>query len=98
MNKAEKTRSGLIFPLDSSSDEISHIKRCLQNAGFSDADAVWLVEAFQHPDCFGDPNGNAVFNDDFTDLFKHVLPGIVEKSGEPDQTEEDRQIRSGTAF
>ena len=99
MNKAEKALPGLIFPLlDDSSEEISHVKQCLQDAGFSNADAEWLVEAFQDPDCFGDPNGDAVFNDDFTDLFKHVLPGIVEKSGEPDQTEEDRQVRLALLF
>ena len=98
MNKAENARSGLIFPLDSSSEEISHIKRCLQNAGFSDADAVWLVEAFQHLDCFGDPNGDAVFNDDFTDLFEYILPGIVKKLGSPDQTEADRQTRLALLF
>ena len=98
MNKAEKALPGPIFPLDDSSEEISDIKQCLQDAGFSNADAEWLVEAFQHPDCFGDPNGAAVFNDHFTELFKHVLPGIVEKSGEPDQTEEDRQIRLGLLF
>ena len=98
MNKAENTRSGLIFPKDNSSEEISHIKRCLQNAGFSDADATWLLEVFRHPDCFGEPDGDSVFTDHFTNLFESILPGIVERLEEPNQTEEDRQSRQALLF
>ena len=98
MNKAEKTRSGLIFPLDNSSEEISHVKRCLQKAGFSDADATWLLEVFRHPDCFGEPDGDSVFTDHFTNLFESILPGIVERLEEPNQTEEDRQSRQALLF
>ena len=98
MNKAEKAPPGLIFPLlDDSSEEISHVKQCLQDAGFS-ADAEWLVEAFQHPDCFGDPNDAAVFRDDFTNWFGRSLSGTVERLEEPNQTEEDRQIRLALLF
>ena len=57
-----------------------------------------MVEVLKHPDCFGDPNGDSPFNDDFTDLFEHILPGIVEKLGEPDDTEEDRQTRLSLLF
>ncbi len=94
MSEAKDGRSGLVFPLrDSSSEEISLIVQCLQDAGFSRDDQAWLVRVFERPDCFGDPNGDAVFKDAFTASFEHVLPGVVEKLGEPDQTEEDRQIR-----
>ena len=98
MNKAENTLSGLVSPIDNSSEEISHIKRCLQNAGFSDADATWLLEVFRHPDCFGEPDGDSVFTDHFTNLFESILPGIVERLEEPNQTEEDRQSRQALLF
>ena len=97
MSKAKKY-SSLIFPSDDASLEEEAIKQDLQNAGFSNTDQEWLVRFFKRPDTFGNPSGTAVFRDDFTDNFEYVLPGIVEKLGEPVQTEKDRQTRLALLF
>lgn len=95
MSVAEDGRSGLVFPDDS---EIHPIKQCLQDAGFSSADQTWLIRVFERPDCFGDRSGVAVFKDEFANYFEHVLPGVIEKLREPDQTEKDRQLRLALLF
>ena len=96
MSEAEDGRSGLVFPLDDS--EVSSVKQCLQDAGFSRDDQEWLVQVFERPDCFGDRSGDAVFKDGFENYFERVLPGVVEKLGEADQTEKDRQTRLSLLF
>lgn len=96
MSEAEDGRSGLVFPFDDS--EVSPVKQCLQDAGFSSADQTWLIRVFERPDCFGDHSGDAVFRDKFANYFEHVLPGVIEKLGEPDQTEKDRQLRLALLF
>ena len=96
MSEAEDGRSGLVFPSDDS--EVFHIKQCLQDAGFSSDDQAWLIRIFKRPDCFGDCSGEAVFKDAFAKYFEHVLPGVIEKLGEPDQTEKDRQLRLALLF
>ena len=99
MSEAKDGRSGLVFPLrDSSSEEIFLIVQCLQDAGFSRDDRAWLVRVFERPDCFGDPNGDAVLKEAFAASFEHVLPGVVDELGEPEQTEEDRQNRLALLF
>ena len=95
MGEGENGRSGLVFPDDS---EVSHIKQCLQDAGFPSADQTWLIRIFERPDCFGDPSSDAVFQDEFANHFERVLPGVVENLGEPDQTERDRQLRLALLF
>lgn len=95
MSEAEDGRSGLVFPLDDS--EVSHIKQCLEDAGFSRDDQEWLIRVFERPDCFGDRSGDAVFKYEFN-YFERVLPGVVDKLGEPDQTEKDRQTRLSLLF
>ena len=95
MSEAEDGRSGLVFPDDS---EISYIKQCLEDAGFSRDDEEWLIRVFERPDCFGDRSGDAVFKDEFANHFERVLPGVVENLGEPDQTEKDRQLRLALLF
>ena len=81
MSEAEDGRSGLVFPSDDS--ETIHIKQCLQDAGFSHDDQLWLVRVFELPDCFGDPDGDSVFKETFTEHFEYVLPGIVEALKDP---------------
>lgn len=95
MSEAEDGRSDLIFPDDS---EIHPIKQCLQDAGFSSADQTWLIRVFERPDCFGDRSGDAVFQDEFADFFERDLTRVVEKLGESDQTEKDRQLRLSLLF
>ncbi len=95
MSEAEDGRSGLVFPDDS---EVSSVKQCLQDAGFSRDDQEWLIRVFERPDCFGDTSGDAVFKDEFASYFERDLPDIVEKLGEPDQTEKDRQLRLALLF
>ncbi|MXX13477.1 MAG: hypothetical protein F4Z86_08530 [Gemmatimonadetes bacterium] len=95
MSEAEDGRSGLVSPDDS---EIHPIKQCLQDAGFSRDDQEWLIRVFERPDCFGDRSGDAVFKDGFASSFERVLPGVVDKLGEPDQTEKDRQLRLALLF
>ena len=92
MRKAEKNPLGFVFPLDDSSEEeISVIKQHLQNAGFPETDTAWLVEVFKRPDCFGDPNGDSVFREGFTDDFEQLFPSIAEKLTEAFQVEKNRQ-------
>ena len=63
MHKAEKSLSELVFPSNDSEEEISTVKQCLAEAGFSNTDQDWLVRVFKRPDCFGDPTGASVFRD-----------------------------------
>lgn len=85
--------SKLVFPQDHDTDETSALKRILRGAGFSVTDSEWLIRIFRRPDCFGDTTGQSVFSDEFSDHFEYVLPGIVEKLGIPDKTENGRQTR-----
>lgn len=64
MNKA---KIKLVFPSDDSSEKITVVKQCLQNAGFSETDMDWLVDVFKRTDCFGDPTGASVFRDKHDD-------------------------------
>ena len=99
MSEAEDGRSGRVFfPLDDSEADVFFARKCLQDAGFSRADQAWLIRIFERPDCFGDPGGDAVFKDEFADFFEHVLPGVIEKLGESDKTEKDRQLRLALLF
>ena len=95
MSRAKK--SPFVFPSDHFSED-EDIKQVLHAAGFSEADQEWLIQVFKHPDCFGDSSDISVFRDDFTDNFEYVLPSIVEKLGEPVQTEKDRQTRLALLF
>ena len=93
MSEAEDGRSGLVFPDDSKAD-VFFAKKCLEDAGFTHDDQAWLIRIFERPDCYGDRSGEAVFKDEFANYFdRFFLPRVVEKLGEPDQTEEDRQLR-----
>ena len=92
MNKVENSPLGLVYPLDdSSTEETSVIKEHLQNAGFSKTDSEWLVDVFKRRDCFGDPKGDSIFREDFTDCFEQFFPTIVKKLTEVVQIEKDRQ-------
>ena len=72
MSKVENCPLGLVDPLDDFSTEISLVKQCLQDFGFSEKERAWLVAIFKRPDCFGDPTGEY--------LFRHELgtPDVVE--------------------
>ena len=99
MCKTENGLSGLVHPLDDSfEEEISIIKEHLQNAGFSTVDSDWLVGVFKRRDCFGDPKGNSVFREDFTEFFEQFFPSIVEKLTETVQIEKDRQTSLALLF
>ena len=93
MCKAEKGLSGLVFPLDDSSEEVLDIKRCLLEIEFSETDSEWLVHVFKRPDCYGDPRSVPAFNEEFSLHFQHILPCTVEKLSEPTQVGEVRQTR-----
>ena len=89
-----KTENGLMFPSDDSSEEIFAVKQCLQDIGFSAIDVEWLVHVFKRQDCFGDPNGVSIFNDEFSVHFEeHILPCAVEVFSEPVQAEKNQQTR-----
>ncbi len=90
--------SKLVFPQDHYTDDVSAVKRILRDAGFSEIDSVWLIRVFRRPDCFGNTTGQSVFSEEFSDSFEHVLPGVVEKLGAPDNTETDRQSRLALLF
>ena len=75
-------------------EEIFAVKQCLQDIGFSAIDVEWLVHVFKRQDCFGDPNGVSIFNDEFSVHFEeHILPCAVEVFSEPVQGEKDQQTR-----
>lgn len=98
MNEVEKSTLSLSSDLDDASAEEEAIKQDLQKVGFSNKDQEWLVEFFKRRDTFRDPNGAAVFRDDFIDFFEQIFPNIVAKLGEPVQTEKDRQTRFALLF
>ena len=94
-----KTENGLMFPSDDSSEEIFAVKQCLQDIGFSALDVEWLVHVFKRQDCFGDPNGVSIFNDEFSVHFEeHILPCAVEVFSEPVQAEKNQQTRLAFLF
>ena len=71
-----KTENGLVFPSeDSEEEEISIVKQCLAEVGFSTAAQEWLVRVFKHEDCFGDPTGKSVFRHDELGAFSDNLLG-----------------------
>ena len=98
MHKAEKD-SLLVFPSDDSEEEeISIVKQCLAEVGFSTADQKWLVGVFKRPDCFGDPTGKSVFrHDEFGVFSDDLLDGLnaLKKRGE---IEEDNGDQTFLAF
>lgn len=72
-----KTENGLVIPSDDSEEEISIVKQCLAEVGFSTADQEWLVRVFERPDCFGDPTGKSVFrHDEFGAFDDDLLAGL----------------------
>ena len=89
-----KVENGLVFPSDDSSEEIFAVKQCLQDIGFSALDVEWLVHVFKRRDCFGDPNGVSIFNDEFSVHFEElILPCTVEELSEPVQADKNQQTR-----
>ena len=94
-----KAENGLVFPLgDSSVEEISVIKKHLQDASFSKLDQEWLVDVFKRPDCFGDPKGEAAFRENFTDEYEQFFPTLAEKLTEVVQIEKDSQTHLALLF
>lgn len=91
MSEAENGPSGLIFPSDDS--EVDRVQQCLDDAGFSSDDQVWLIRVLKRPDCFGDSRGMSVYRDDFADNLEHVLPGAVQDLSETNQEEDGNQTR-----
>lgn len=86
MHKAE---NGLVFPSnDSAEEEISSVKQCLAEVGFSTVDQEWLARVFKRPDCFGDPTGKSVFRHDEFGAFGDDLLGGLNTLKEQVQMEE----------
>ena len=84
-----KTEKGLVFPSeDSEEEEISIVKQCLAEVGFSTAAQAWLVRVFKHKDCFGDPTGKSVFRHDELGAFSDDLLGGLNTLKERVQIEE----------
>ena len=70
-----KTENGLVFPSDDSEDEISAVKQCLAEVGFSTVEQEWLARVFEGPDCFGNPTSKSVFRCDEFGVFGDELLG-----------------------
>ena len=88
-----KTENGLVFPSDDSEEEISVVKQCLAEVGFSTVDQEWLVRVFKRPDCFGDPTDKSIFRHDEFEAFGDDLLGGLNTLKERVQIEEkDDQI------
>lgn len=91
--------SKLVFPQNPIQSEITALNRILRDAGFTEADSKWLLCAFKRTDCFGDPTGRSVFDEEFLNHFEHVLPGTVANMpGKSDGSEKDRQTRLALLF
>ena len=91
--------SKLVLPQNPIHSEITELNRILRDAGFSEADSKWLFCAFKRTDCFGDPTGRSVFDEEFLNHFEHVMPGIVgSMPGKADGSETDRQSRLALLF
>ena len=88
MHKAEKSLSGLVFPSNDSEEEMSVVKQCLAEVGFSTVDQEWLVELFKRSDCFGDPTGKSVFRHEEFGVFGDDLLGGLNTLKERVQLEE----------
>ena len=89
MCEAEESIPSLISPDDYYPDEI---KSYLRDSGFSASDLDWLVDVFQHPDCYGDQCDSVMFKN-LAFGFAGIFPDASEKSSEPMQAETDRQTR-----
>lgn len=91
--------SKLVLPQNPIHSEITELNRILRDAGFSEADSKWLFCAFKRTDCFGDPTGRSVFDEEFLNHFEHEMPGIVgSMPGKADGSEKDRQTRLALLF
>lgn len=79
--------------------EVSLVKQCLQETGFSDADRAWLAQVFERPDCFGDPNGFSIFKPGILGELPCVLQELRKlMEVENVQTEKRRQTRLAVIF
>ena len=96
MSEAENGPSGLIFPSDDS--EVDRVQQCLDDAGISCDDQVWLIRVLKRPDCFGDSRGMSVFRDDFAENLERVLPAVVQDLSETNQEEDGTQTRLALLF
>ncbi len=98
MRKTEKD-SLLVFPSDNSEkEEISVVKQCLADAGFSSDDREWLVHVFKLSDCFGDPTGKSAFRHDESGAFGDDLLGGLNTLKKWVQIEEDKGDQTFLAF
>ena len=98
MHKTEKDSLLVIPSEDSEKEEISVVKQCLADAGFSSADQEWLVELFKRSDCFGDSTGKSVFRHDEFGAFGDDLLGGLNTLKEWVQIEEDKVDQTFLAF
>ena len=89
MSEAEESVASLISPDDYYSNEI---KSYLRDAGFSASDQDWLVNVFQHPDCYGDQCDLVMFKN-LAFGFSGIFLDTLEKSSTPKQAEAARQTR-----
>ena len=87
MHKAE---NGLVIPseADDFEEEISIVKQCLAEVGFSTVVQEWLARVFKRSDCFGDPTGKSVFRHDEFGTFGDDLLGGLNTLKERIQIEE----------
>lgn len=93
-----KTENPLVFPSDDySSEEITTVRRYLQDAGFSETDLDWLVDVFKRQDCFGDPNGESVFRNEWC-LFDEELKSSLRMLKERVHIGGDRQTTLAFLF
>ena len=97
MSQTERSAT-LVFPTeDSSAEAVFAVKESLQSAGFSAADQGWLVRLFLRPDCFGNPDDNSRFKDDF-DYFEMELETVLKALKEPVPVAADRQTHLALLF
>ena len=97
MSQTERSAT-LVFPTeDSSAEAVFAVKESLQSAGFSSADQGWLVRLFLRPDCFGNPDDNSRFKDDFDD-FEMGLETVLKALKELVPVAVDRQTNLALLF